>query len=44
VTWKRGVLSNDRRRMICEYDAPDAEMARKVQREREHPLTGSGLG
>jgi Protein of unknown function (DUF4242) len=33
VIWKRSVVSLDRRHMICEYDAPDAETVRKVQRE-----------
>ena len=33
VAWKRSLFSNDRLRMICEYDAPDAESVRKVQRE-----------
>jgi hypothetical protein len=35
VSWKRSLLSEDRRRLICEYDAPDAESLRKVQREAE---------
>lgn len=25
VAWKRSLLSSDRRRMVCEYDAADAE-------------------
>jgi hypothetical protein len=33
VAWRRSVLSADRLRMVCEYDAPDAESVRKVQRE-----------
>lgn len=33
VTWKRSLLSADRKRMVCEYEAPDAETVRKVQRE-----------
>lgn len=33
VIWKRSVVSLDRRHMICEYEAPDAETVRKVQRE-----------
>jgi len=33
VTWRRSLLSADRLRMVCEYDAPDAESVRKVQRE-----------
>ena len=38
VTWKRSLLSNDRRRMVCEYEAPDAETVRKVQREAGLPF------
>jgi len=33
VAWRRSLLSNDRLRMVCQYDAPDAESVRKVQRE-----------
>ncbi|HXY05213.1 MAG TPA: nickel-binding protein [Burkholderiaceae bacterium] len=33
VTWRRSFLSGDRRRMLCEYDAADAESVRSVQRE-----------
>ncbi|KXU83849.1 hypothetical protein CI15_25275 [Paraburkholderia monticola] len=33
VVWKRSVVSLDRRHMICEYEAPDAETVRKIQRE-----------
>jgi hypothetical protein len=33
VVWKRSVVSLDRRHMICEYVATDAETVRKVQRE-----------
>lgn len=33
VTWKRSVLAADRLRMMCEYDAPDAESVRKAQRQ-----------
>ena len=33
VQWKRSLLSNDRLRMVCEYEAADAETVRKVQRE-----------
>jgi uncharacterized protein DUF4242 len=35
VIWKRSLLSDDRRRMICEYEAPDAESVRRVQRQAE---------
>ena len=33
VAWRRSVISADRLRMVCQYDAPDAESVRKVQRE-----------
>ncbi|MGA2792802.1 MAG: DUF4242 domain-containing protein [Roseiarcus sp.] len=33
VAWRRSVLSADRLRMVCQYEAPDAESVRKVQRE-----------
>ncbi|MEM5298874.1 nickel-binding protein [Burkholderia sp. JPY481] len=33
IVWKRSVVSIDRMHMICEYEAPDAETVRKVQRE-----------
>jgi hypothetical protein len=33
VAWRRSLLSVDRLRMVCEYEAPDAESVRKVQRE-----------
>jgi len=33
ATWKRSVLSADRMRMICEYEAADAETMRRIQRE-----------
>lgn len=35
VQWKRSLLSTDRKRMVCEYDAADAETVRKVQREAQ---------
>ncbi len=38
VTWKRSLLSNDRLRMICEYDAPDAETVRRIQLEAGAPF------
>jgi len=38
ITWKRSVLSIDRRRGICEYDAPDAETVRRVQLEAGIPF------
>ncbi len=33
VQWVRSYWSNDRQRMICEYEARDAESVRNVQRE-----------
>lgn len=38
VTHKQSVLSNDRRRMICQYEAADAESVRKAQREASAPF------
>jgi hypothetical protein len=38
IAWKRSVLSKDRRRMICEYEAPDAETVRRVQLEAGAPF------
>ena len=35
VRWIRSYWSADRRRMICEYDAPDIASVRNVQREAE---------
>jgi hypothetical protein len=35
VTWKRTLLSEDRKRAICEFEAPDAESVRRVQRQSE---------
>lgn len=33
ATWKRSLISADRKRMICEYEAADAETLRRIQRE-----------
>lgn len=35
VRWVRSYWSADRRRMICEYEAPDAASVKAVQREAE---------
>ncbi len=35
VRWLRSYWSEDRSRMICEYEARDAETVRKVQREAD---------
>jgi hypothetical protein len=31
--WKRSLISADRKRMVCEYEAADAETMRRIQRE-----------
>lgn len=33
VAWRRSIISADRLRMVCQYEAADAESVRKVQRE-----------
>ena len=33
ATWKRSLISSDRKRMICDYEAADAETMRRIQRE-----------
>jgi Protein of unknown function (DUF4242) len=33
ATWKRSLLSADRKRMVCEYEAADAESMRRIQHE-----------
>lgn len=35
VRWIRSHLSEDRQRMVCEYEARDAETVRKVQHEAQ---------
>lgn len=35
VRWLRSYWSNDRRRMVCVYEAPDAGAVRAVQREAQ---------
>jgi hypothetical protein len=35
VQWIRSYWSSDRRRMICEYEAADAESVRAVQQEAQ---------
>lgn len=35
VTWIRSFLSPDRRRMVCHYEAADAESVRTVQEEAD---------
>ena len=38
VKFIRSYFSKDRRRMICEYEAPDAETVREVQRTASMPF------
>jgi hypothetical protein len=38
VTFIRSYFSKDRKRMICEYEAPDAEAVRKLQRTASMPF------
>ncbi len=38
VQFIRSYFSRDRRRMICEYEAPDAETVREVQRTANMPF------
>jgi hypothetical protein len=38
ITWKRTVLSKDRRHGFCEFDAPDVETVRRVQLEAKAPF------
>jgi Nickel responsive protein SCO4226-like len=38
VTYKQSALSDDHRRMICQYEAADMESVRKVQRETGAPF------
>jgi len=35
VRWVRSYMSDDRQRMVCEYEARDAESVRKVQHEAQ---------
>lgn len=35
VEWVRSLISPDRRRMLCEYEASDAESVRAVQNEAD---------
>jgi hypothetical protein len=38
ATWARSYLSNDRRRMFCEFEAPDAESVRDALRSAGIPF------
>ncbi|MFQ3618909.1 MAG: nickel-binding protein [Cyanobacteriota bacterium] len=38
VTWRYSLLSSDRRRMICSFDAPDAEAVRMSYRTARVPF------
>ena len=33
VSWKRTVVSHDRKRIVCEYEAADTETVRRIQHE-----------
>ena len=33
VSWKRTVVSADRKRVVCEYEAPDTDTVRRIQHE-----------
>lgn len=33
VNWKRTVVSADRKRVVCEYEAADIETVRRIQHE-----------
>lgn len=33
VSWKRTVVSTDRMRVVCEYEAADTETVRRIQHE-----------
>ena len=44
VAWRRSVLSADRLRMICEYEAADAESVRKVHREAQNSFERIWVG
>jgi hypothetical protein len=37
-TWARSYVSNDRRRMFCEFEAPDAEAVREALRSAGIPF------
>ncbi|SRR5258706_11079045 len=37
-TWARSYLSNDRRRMFCEFEAPDADSVREALRTAAIPF------
>ena len=37
-TWARSYLSNDRRRMVCEFEAPDAESVRDALHSASIPF------
>ena len=39
VRFVQSFFSHDRRRMICEYDAPDAESVREAQTRAGMPFT-----
>lgn len=38
VKWLRSFVSRDRRRVICELEAPDADSVREAYRQAGHPF------
>ena len=40
ATWMRSYLSADRRRMFCEFEAPDAQSVREAYRTAGVPFQG----
>ena len=38
ATWARSYLSSDRRRMVCEFEAPDADSVREALRSAHVPF------
>ena len=37
-TWARSYLASDRKRMVCEFEAPDAESVREALRSADVPF------
>jgi len=38
VSWRRTVVSADRKRVLCEYEAADVETVRRIQHEAGAPF------
>jgi hypothetical protein len=43
VLWRRSYVSQDRRRMMCEFEAPDAEAVREAFRSAGMPFERAWL-